>query len=695
MIQVNKNFEDFPMLYGISFSGSGTYKDLPQVKLNQLCEKVFDQQNEVKNNMYSQLHENMIAKANAEPTKSARVDYKSRNKIRKWHEVCSGGTYQGLQTERIACQQYKIGSTHFAHSEIIDALRGRDSKTMEILSKIKEITLQGDSYSDTIKGSETEHVKGVPQTMMVHGSIAELYSEKGIFESIMGLLATGYARRTLMIFSKKRGRKILTSEKEAQYEEEIKKYEEEIKGIFLDVHNESKPGAMMDMKNNETSYFYKTIKIENQEVKDLIKAYKDGCWLRANDMDNEKKTADLYDRHNKALRLAACIAMLEHPESPFIKLADFDSAIKLCELWGSEFESFLSNRAETATENMYNLIKNQADDQKVSRSSLRDLLPGRQRFNTVMLNSCIEELQEMCNERNEILSIEKGRGVTEYFFIEVMPDHINENDLDSDIVKYSMAETEDLTDVSALPGHCRFQDFHEIVKAKTRYFPCQFKDNVRNTDNYIKGHNLIIFDIDNDGEKEFTIEQARIKFANFKCLIIPTTHHMIEKGKKGIKNRFRVIFPTLPFNFLDKERYKRIMRNMINDLGISEYCDIGAAEKIALPYKCNDAEHWYSDGAMLMNWKVFDYRKSETRKTRHRQMKKNIAVASNVLTHLEVETRNGARTWQDFEFIPHGKSVPCKCIWHDDNKSSAYVSRHKNGSLFLHCVVCNKTVFEG
>lgn len=67
-----------------------------------------------------------------------------------------------------------------------------------------------------------------------------------------------------------------------------------------------------------------------------------------------------------------------------------------------------------------------------------------------------------------------------------------------------------------------------------------FQDNHRKISNFLEAE-CIALDIDNDEGSEFTIDQAKDLFKDYKHLIMPSKSHLKRKGNKGKRHRFRVI----------------------------------------------------------------------------------------------------------------------------------------------------------
>lgn len=698
-IQRSELESEFPMLYGMYFGASGAYKDRPQEILDDISYRIFDEQKKRKQERYDKMQADMLEKAELEKTPSAKAEYKKRHEVRWFKEIMNGGTYQGLQTDRMACYKYGFGHIHFKHSEIIDTLKGRDPQIMGILSKAKEMYNKGDSFSDTIKGEQiNSHVEGVPFTMMLHGSIAELHQNESLFERLHGLLNTGFAKRSFIIFSKSTKRKILTYSEEKENLKKMSESRTKCGDILYDVYKNTSfyiaPG-----KASGAESFFKTMDV-NEDVRELAHCYKMTCTEKANEMKDQAKQYDLYDRSWRAFRLAACIAAIEHPEKLCVTAADYDFAIKLTEMWGKEFFSFLGNGGESDCEKLFNFI---LDSGEVSKTELRNTLPRNVRTNSKFFEDSIDQLRDMCADEGKILVEHKGaRGKTSYS-IQDEPKHnlVDVTSEDDIMVKYAEGKTFELNDTDYENKTIGFKDFWKVARDGTRYTTCHFIGGQRCNSAYMQGHNLIIMDFDNDWSGNFTVEDAKEKFKDFVCMITTTTHHRIKKRsktkEKPVKDRFRVILPTNDFSFSSLADFKNIMENICNEFDINGALDLGAMQNLQLPYASNrNAEHWYSNGLKILNWKVYDYQLPS--KKQFKNASRNVASTDkpNVMNPIEIKTKHGSFGWDHFENIHGDMTAPCFCPFgtHEDSNPSAFVARHENGSLYVSCKACNETKFN-
>ncbi len=134
------------------------------------------------------------------------------------------------------------------------------------------------------------------------------------------------------------------------------------------------------------------------------------------------------------------------------------------------------------------------------------------------------------------------------------------------------------------------EDFLNLVTSQA------YSNTIFNSTRYRKIENLesfgscIIFDIDNDGDSDFKIKDAQTVLVdkNISSIILPSRSHLLDKGKHGIKERFRIfIFMDSKYKIphdINKQTYKELMKNIAISLGFEGYYDPAAASDSARLY---------------------------------------------------------------------------------------------------------------
>ena len=91
------------------------------------------------------------------------------------------------------------------------------------------------------------------------------------------------------------------------------------------------------------------------------------------------------------------------------------------------------------------------------------------------------------------------------------------------------------------------EDAGSLKQAVTKDHVCaKYKDDKRSNDNFIES-DVIVMDIDNDhtddSSKFITEEMMDGLFPDVNYCLVPSRHHLKEKGTKGVRPRFHVMFP--------------------------------------------------------------------------------------------------------------------------------------------------------
>jgi len=106
-------------------------------------------------------------------------------------------------------------------------------------------------------------------------------------------------------------------------------------------------------------------------------------------------------------------------------------------------------------------------------------------------------------------------------------------------------------------------------------------EGTRSIDNTKGFNNVLIYDIDNDGENKLSLEEAKqlLKQHGISAMIIPSKSHQIEKftksGKsKGVEDRFRIVIPTnRGANLQTKEEFREFQEVTAKALQLDKYLD--------------------------------------------------------------------------------------------------------------------------
>lgn len=388
-------------LYALNFAPSGAGKDISVGDVADICKKPFEEMAQKKNNDYRRRKEEFISFQTGKD--KLITTEKQLKKELWWHNTFSGGTIQGMYAERAKMSLCSFGSLHFESSEFLDSLKNKNSDNIPIFSYMKEAYAQGNTRTDSIMGEVRDNIDDLAMTMYLHGSSMGLTDDKNFLSGFLNIFGTGIARRSFLLFSKEKNNKEYSPK-------------ETVDMLYKAETNKSKAESIM--YNMHRAVFEKKIIINGyNDIFDHVLAYKNECKKRWSQVDNEILSPEIKDRHWKALRLSACVAMIEHPESLKITKEDFEYAKFLTEKWGRQFENFINGQTGQKHFELYDLILN---NPRIGRTKIRTTLNYGN--DTRSLNADLACVQEMIEDKKGILYIEKGRGIAEFYSL--IPSHL-------------------------------------------------------------------------------------------------------------------------------------------------------------------------------------------------------------------------------------------------------------------------------
>lgn len=400
---------EFCNLYAMNFAPSGAGKDASIKSVTNIIEKPLEEFSKLKQRDYDRRKEEYL-----KDSKDKALAVANDSVFKKalwWHNTFSGGTVQGLYSEREKMSGSEIGALHFESSEFLDRLKESNGEIAKLFIYVKEAWEDGDTKTDTIMGGDfRKKVEDIALTMYVHGSSAGLRENSELLNGFMNIFKTGMARRSFCIFSTKKLAIEYTEEEYIKVKYEAEEGAKESRKIM----HEAFDGTFM---LNDDVYIGGIDKILEYVI-----AYKNLCKRRYLTTSNEALSAEVKDRFRKALKLAACLAVLEHPKDLNIHKEDYKAAVYLTERWGAQFSEFIGAQTSDASVVLYNYIK---ENDGIGKTQLRtDLKYGN---TSRKLDSDIDIVREIANSNGEKLTVKNGRGIAKYYTIE--PFESNANDI--------------------------------------------------------------------------------------------------------------------------------------------------------------------------------------------------------------------------------------------------------------------------
>ncbi len=114
------------------------------------------------------------------------------------------------------------------------------------------------------------------------------------------------------------------------------------------------------------------------------------------------------------------------------------------------------------------------------------------------------------------------------------------------------------------PNKVVIEDVETLKQAVGKDHVCaKYKDDKRSNDNFVSS-DVIVMDIDNDhtddSSKFITEEKMDELFSDISYCLVPSRHHLKEKGNKGVRPRFHVMFPIEKVS--DVGTYAKLKENL-------------------------------------------------------------------------------------------------------------------------------------
>jgi len=697
----------FPNLYAIYFAQSGAGKDrtgglleaaYANVRSIQtgLCDKHIDDIEQTNERYLSEQVDDGKGGKKNKFTAPQKQRYLDKHEPRSIVEVSGNGTIEGLESARIEMERAGFGSTHFSISEFVDFISSGNPTKIEAINFIKELYEEGNSLAKATKGEKhSKPVNGVPCTMLAYSSKEGIEDSQEAERTLKALVGRGFARRCIISLPDKHSYNILSPQKKQAARREAKEVLPMVRSMIDEIYQETRPypeaGEYKTMTmTQEAEYLH--LQYEEEVVEEAVNNPK---------KLSENECSELADRHGRAVRLSACVAIYEHPKSLVITVDDYKNAMSMIEYFATQFLKATKTQKILKSEQLYNFILNTQDKEIITKTNIykQGIGPSGNSNQAKWLDGITEELKDFCEEQGKELHILKGKGRLVHYRIE---DYIKPVAPVVEVVEADMTHKVGLSfsyqKVKApyknyKPVECKFSSLAGNLMKGAAYAPAFFEGGYRNGENATRHGNLWILDIDNGT----TIAETKEKLKDYMALIITTRSHGKKKG-----DRFRVLIPS-PTDFDIKHGWKRAMEKMMEHIGMAGMADPAASSDTARFYYASpkDAEVWYSEGKRLLDWKPFDVEAPvSTYQEQNTYIPTEGVVPKNAKPEAVFIDKSKKRyTWAELEYLTEGETLPVHCIFPEkhengDRTPSAFVARHKGGSLMMNCSGCGELAFN-
>lgn len=698
----------FPNIYGMCFLGSGRGKDRTVAFLSDMyqdftgaCNLLHDAYRERRIMEIEEYIENKSGDDGKSLSNAQKQRMRDEMYPRPLINVLSSGTVEGLHAMRVEYQFAGFGAVHFQNSEFIDYIKASDQNRLMFLTYLKEIYEHGNSEAKITKSDPlAKPVSGIPQTMLVHSSLSGLVDDQNTSVAFKEFLERGNARRCIVCCPED-GPDVSHNEDELSYDEDRKRkldanavldtlraYARDVY-IATTVENGGEPIVMkLSDEANRAYYEYE------KKNRGLVKRY------RHRTQDSE--VAEIGDRARRAVRVAACLAAFEHPESLVIEKSDFEIAVSMINMYADQFERVANLKRTLDSEKMISFILNNQETKEVTRMMIykQPFAPSNRNQWKGWFESVQEDVREICQERGLCLVELNGARNTKHYRIEKEEEVHEEVSGDIDVT-FSFTSSKVQHPTQGYKQFTRpFSTLHKDLTKGYCYSPAEFKDGYRKGANVVSLGNCLMIDID-DG---LSIEEAKARLGEYKTMIITTQSHRKDKGGV-VCDRYRILVP-LRTAMAPQYGYKEMVERILDFFGIKEETDVAATCDKARYFKPSpeDATYWYSGGSKILSWEAFDIETQKPRRTFQSPNKVRtfgkVTLAENVVLGASFKERGGMiKGWDDYEYLQVGETSPVHCLFPEkhnngDKHPSAFISRHEGGALMMKCTGCGSIAFN-
>lgn len=690
----------FPNFYFFAFLNSASGKDRTKFFVR-------EEGAEIEAEMLKELQEQKEIEENRllEDLDSKR---KKLSKDDRLHEPClitDEGTREGFLAIRKTYEKYGIGIIHYEQSEFLNNFRQGDMAML--YSVIEQAWERGDNYGKVIAGNKKPvNVKEVPQTFAAHASLMNYYSlPESQRNEFLRFFTNGFARRSYVCYhSESRKKKRITPEERFKNRERAGELAPFIKTLLKEIKDFCRSLLYLEPQG---SSFHLT-----DNVRKLYYEYLDECEEKSEKINEKKygwRTVEMNGRAWKCLRLAGIISCIEHIREKEVRDTDFLLAKELTEYFSQQYGDLFTQGQILEEELLFDFIlENQKKGIMTTKMNIREQSFAPCSKNAAKwLKELLEQMPEYCLEHNMEFIENKGEKNLFNYQIQRLGQHESSKGKE---ISFTLSMSKDNAK-NYEPQKFSWKEGDIQVACCTpdwNYSAGIFKGRYRKGENIKTGTDIIILDVDNVGEEELTMKECQNRFKEFVCAFLPTRNHQKIKnkdakeiGKREARDRYRVLLPLCePFDFVDKERYKRIYQNLIEGFHLEKYTDAGASCDCSRYYYASPTkEVFVNSGEKILDWRVFDFVKEEPPRIILPQTEKKFNYSQERFSTNSQEFESKAIPtdkvpWEQYQYLTSGqKKSYIKCYFHEDKHPSAYAWRAEKW-LYFHCCACNKTWTE-
>ncbi len=512
---------------------------------------------------------NLISMANSRANRNATDPDEELQKLQREFSLqgelpfaFNSATGAAIQQVRHKLLMANAGSLNLEIDEIGNNLLGNQeafSKFLELYDKGK---IKNGLTKNTAENTRVKEINGItPTNMMLFGTPDKLLNGDKIEAEFYSMLETGYARRCLFGFTRKKIKKYQPTPAEI--------YDKAAAGTAAHTLDAvaHQFAQLADLKN-----FNRVIKVSRDVNIEWI-GYRVHCEQLAEALGShqEMKKMETQHRYWKAMKLAGAYAFVDG--SPEVTMDHLYNAIAVAEESAKAFDMLLSRDGPYVK-----LARYVADvGREVTHVDLMEALPfykGSTGQKQDMLNLAITwgYKNNVIIKKSFVDGIEFLRG-----------ESLKEADLSKMILSYSDHEAFNYKYEEA-----PFDKLHQLTQAQgMHWISHQVKGGHRTEDTAVPGFNMIVVDVDGG----VSLDTAKLLLKDYKALYYTTKRH----GQNGV-DRFRIVLPTNYTLKLDAQDFKEFMSNVYEWLPFEVDDSTGQRSRKWLSH---NGHHEYTEGKLI------------------------------------------------------------------------------------------------
>ena len=450
----------------------------------------------------------------------------------------SGLYVDDMTIEGITASRAKIANMSlFGHTIAMDEMSSMfTSKNVNDISKaLLSIWEDGNLDVKATKYDQVASAKHIPMCFLGYTAEGKLFTDKKDHAGLLRMLSLGLARRTHVVYANW-----------DDFSNEKLLAEDESRADVIEAIGK-------DIRGNINKMFNVVMEF-NTEAKTRMRTYSNECVERSRKLH---MTTEIYvDAYAgmgaKAEKLAALYSFIDGRKE--INLDDVEEAIAWTEHLIPNIE--IVSKIRTPSERIFYDLYKAKDWVNAYLIEQRDFFNSNGNFQK-QLEDSLPNLSQIASSKNCELVVSEMDGGKR-----LKINHIEMVDKTAIELSYKVADWDNYAHFADgfKSNTVNFDTLDEFMCGEYRacVVPSKLRDGIRNDDHAYGSIHMLILDFD-DG---LTWNEAEDKFRDYDFFMYETKSHQKDKG--GTTNdRFRVMFPLDRTITLSKDKYKKMMKNIL------------------------------------------------------------------------------------------------------------------------------------